>query len=92
MNVNAAAGTMRVAVLDEQEARVEPFSLANCLPVTTDSVRHSIRWRGSDSLASVVGRTVRLKFEFTNAEFYSFWTGTERDWHTPDTSTWQSPD
>ena len=39
-------------------------------------------------LGALDGQTVRLKFLMERAELYAFWTGKEREWTTPDTSTW----
>lgn len=88
VNANVAGGTMRIAVLDEQANPIAPFTLDNCIPLTTDSVRHRVQWRGATNLASVVRKIVRLKFELTSAELYAFWTGEEHVWNTPDTTTW----
>ena len=79
---------MRIAVLDEQAVPIEPYTLENCVPLTTDSVRHRIQWRGATKLAPADGKTVRLRFEWTRGELYAFWTGEERAWNSPDTTTW----
>ncbi len=88
VNANADGGEMRVAIVDEQGTVIEPFTFENCRPVTTDSVRHHITWSGADNLSSLADRTVRLRIQLTNAKLYAFWTGEERPWTTPDTSTW----
>ena len=46
------------------------------------------RWRGVADLSAVQGQNVRLRFTMTRAQLYAFWTGEERAWSTPDTSTW----
>ena len=47
-----------------------------------------IIWQGTSDLRVIRGKTVRLKFQFTNSELYAFWTGEERRWNTPNTTTW----
>ena len=91
MNAHLAGGTMRVAILDKDETPIKPFSIDRCAPLTGDNVRHHVRWKGATNLAPVVGKTVRLKFEWTRGELYAFWTGAERKWNTPDTTTWSPP-
>lgn len=88
VNADAVGGELRVAVIDESGAPIEPYTVENCRPVTTDSVRHRIAWKGTRDLKSLSGRTVQLKFQLSGAELYAFWTGEERQWTTPDTSTW----
>ena len=91
VNANLAGGTMRVAILDKDETPINQFSIDKCVPLTGDNVRHHVRWKGATNLAPVVGKTVRLKFEWTRGELYAFWTGAERKWNTPDTTTWSPP-
>jgi hypothetical protein len=88
VNADASDGEMRIAVLTEQNTPIEPYTLDNCVPLTTDNVRHRIHWQGAPDLGAVVGNTVRLKFELTSTALFAFWTGKERSWSTPDTATW----
>ena len=88
VNANVIDGELRVAVVDENGTPIEPFTFNNCQPITTDSVRHEIGWQGADNLAALTGQTVRLQFQITGTEIYAFWTGEERQWTSPDTSTW----
>ncbi|MCA9027087.1 MAG: hypothetical protein KDA86_17900 [Planctomycetaceae bacterium] len=88
VNANAAGGELRLAIFDESGSPIEPFTFENCDPVTTDSVRHRITWSGVADLSSLSDRTVHLQFQLTDAELYAFWTGDERQWTTPETSTW----
>lgn len=88
VNANAAGGTLRVAILDESGEPIAPYTLDNCVSLTSDDVRHRVRWQGATDLASIIGKKVRLRFALTNAELYAFWTGQERKWSTPDTTTW----
>jgi len=88
VNADVAGGDLRLAILNEQDAPIEPYTLDNCVPLTTDNVRHRVLWRGASDLGGVIGKTVRLKFEMTDTALYGIWTGKERTWNTPDTATW----
>lgn len=90
VNADASGGQLRIAVLDEQGQPLPQFTLEDCIPMTSDSVRHQVRWKDAN-VAELAGRTVRLQFELTQTELYAFWTGAEREWHTPDTTTWEQP-
>jgi len=41
-------------------------------PVTGDSLRHAVRWRGGADPAAVAGEPVRLRFRLRRARLYSF--------------------
>ena len=73
VNLDAPAGRLHVAALDEQGQVIEPFTLENCLPVCGNSTCLPVRWRGADNLAALAGRAVRLRFELQSGQFYSFW-------------------
>ena len=88
VNADASDGSLRISILDADGTPLAPWTRENCIPITTDSVRHHVQWRGAPKLSALAGRTVRLKFEFIQAELYACWTGTERSWNTPDTTTW----
>ncbi len=51
----------------------EPYTLANCQPITKDSRRSPVRWHGTAVVRCPVRRSVRLVFELKNAKLYSFW-------------------
>ena len=91
LNADARGGELRLAVVDADGNSIPPFTLENCQPVTTDDVRHVVRWRGAADVSALQHRTVRLQFELTRAKLFSFWTGAERRWTTPDTTTWSTP-
>jgi len=92
VNADASAGRLRISILNEDGSPLPPWTRDNCVPITTDSVRHRVRWRGASDVSALAGRTVRLKFELTETRLFAFWTGTERSWTTPDTLTWSPHD
>ena len=71
------AGELRVAVLDADGKVIAPFSLENCLPITSDSTRQRVAWKGVADLASLAGKTVRFQFQLTRGQLYSFWVSPE---------------
>ena len=51
---------------------IEGFSKTDCIPVTTDSVRHVLKWRGNDDCHLIQARPIRLRFYLRKAKLYSF--------------------
>ena len=78
VNLAAPDGELRVEVLDDQGRVIEPFSAANCLPVTGDRTRQAVTWRGAGGLSSLGGRPVRFRFLLTSGSLYSFWVTPDR--------------
>jgi len=91
VNADASEGSLQVEILDDQGIPLLPFTRDNCEPICTDDVRHLVRWRGAKVMdfEELNGREIRLRFHLQNAELYSFWTGEEMSWSTPDTTTWK---
>lgn len=72
--VNAAIDeSLRVEVLDEGGRVIEPFSLAQSVPVRGDGTRLSVRWTSRASLEQLSGRAVRFRFSLARARLYAFW-------------------
>lgn len=72
--VNATArGQLRAAITDAEGRSVLPgWSAEQCSVVTGDALRAELRWEGR--LLKELGRKrVRIRFELTNADLYSFW-------------------
>lgn len=73
VNVDAKAGDLRAEVLDADGKAFGPFTRAECVPVTGDSTRRAVVWKGSEDLASVANKPVRFRFHVRNARLFSFW-------------------
>jgi hypothetical protein len=73
VNVDCPEGDLRVEVLDRDGNVIEPFSAANCRPVSTDSTLVAVTWEGGSDLASLAGQPVRFRFALTNGRLYAFW-------------------
>lgn len=86
LNVNAAKGSVRVALLDlsgkeltgfhvglneSPRHELRGYGLAHCDPIQGDSVRHVVTWRGLPEVGNLAGRVVRLRVEMQNAKLYA---------------------
>jgi hypothetical protein len=67
VNVDSAGGSLHVAVLD-----VEGLGLDECQPIAADLTDGLLSWRGSQDLAGLKGKKIRLLFELKSAKFYAF--------------------
>ena len=73
VNASCSCGQLQVEVLDAQGSAIPPFTRANCLPISADSTRHSIKWQDADDLSSLCGKSVRFRFHLTRGSLYAFW-------------------
>lgn len=73
LNVNASNGLVRVEVCDaESQKALDGFGLDDCIPVLHDSLRATVRWKQSATLANHVGRSIRLRIEMKGrSELYA---------------------
>jgi hypothetical protein len=65
-------GSIRVAVLDEQGKPLPGFAVEDCDPFTGDAVAHAMTWHKKARLSDLVGKPVRLRFELTKGQLWSF--------------------
>ena len=73
VNADAGNGKLRVEVLDRSGEPVDGLSAAECHPITTDGLRHGIRWGTASLLKSLQGNTIRLRFHLTGkTKLFSF--------------------
>jgi len=70
LNVKAA-GSARVALLNEEGHELNGYTLADCDAIQTDNLRHVVTWNGKEDVSSFSGKTVRLKFEMEDAKLYA---------------------
>jgi hypothetical protein len=61
-----------VALKDPPKKGIRCYSIKHCDPVTADSVRHTVTWKGSSDVGSLAGQVVRLRFEMQNAKLFAF--------------------
>ena len=72
VNADLQGGELRVEVLDESGRVINGFTRESSAGVTGNAVKMPVEWRGA-SLASLAGKTVRLKFVMTRGRLFSFW-------------------
>ena len=70
--VTADGGSLRAEVQDAHGKTLEGFALADCVELKGDAIAATVDWKGNGSLADLAGKPVRLVFELTNADLYSF--------------------
>lgn len=73
VNVAAAEGELRCEVIGDEGRAIEPFTMENCTPLSSDDTQARVEWRGADDLSAVAGQTVRLRFKLRSGELYAFW-------------------
>jgi hypothetical protein len=72
--VNAdVAGTLLVEVLDREGRVIQPYSAANAVPVTGDSTRAAVSWRGRPGVKELAGEVVRFRFTIDRGRLFAFW-------------------
>lgn len=72
VNANAKGGSLVVEALDEKGKAIPGFAGADCKPITTDSIRHIVTWKGNADCHLLQARPIRLRFHLTRAKLYSF--------------------
>jgi hypothetical protein len=70
VTADAAGGSLRVAVLDSNNPDLEM-----CCPISEDVTDHTVTWKNRANLASLQGKSIRLKFELKGAKLYAFGLG-----------------
>ena len=70
VNANAAKGQLTVEVCNAAGEPIPSFTAKDCLPMTSDSVRHRIQWGTRTELPG--GMPLRLRFRMRQASLYAF--------------------
>jgi hypothetical protein len=78
VNLDAPEGELRVEVLDEQSRPIAPLDREHCRPLRGDSTRQAVTWEGTQDLAAVANKPVRLRFQLTRGRLYAFWVTPDR--------------
>ncbi len=67
------SGSLRVEVLDESLTPVAGLTREEADPISSDSTAHRHSWNGSpEAIASMTGKTIRLRFHLRDMDLYSF--------------------
>ena len=73
VNADVDGGALKAEVVDEDGKPIEPFTLANCNPISVDATLEQITWRDGSDLSSLKDRPVRFRFRLENGSLYAFW-------------------
>ena len=73
VNVDCPEGQLKAEVLDRTGKVIEPFSLKNCEPISSDTTLVQVNWRQDRNLAALAGKPVRFRFHLRNGSLYAFW-------------------
>ena len=72
INANARGGSLVVEALDTRGNVIPGFARGDCKPITTNSVRHVVNWKGSPDCHLLQGRPIRLRFLLKKTKLYAF--------------------
>lgn len=74
LNVDSsqANGEVRVGLQDAGGNPLTGFSLADCDPICSDDVAHTVTWKGKADLSSLSDKRIRLQIRLQSADLYAF--------------------
>ena len=73
VNVVSDHGRLMVEVLDgRNDEPIRGYTLAECIPIETDSTDVRVRWKKHNSVTALAGRPVKIRFHLWNARLYSY--------------------
>jgi len=72
VNADASLGHIRVEVVDAEGEPIEGFGKDDAHPITGDSVRHEVRWKGRTDVRSLMSKPIALRFVIDRSKVYSF--------------------
>lgn len=67
----SAAGSIRVAVLEESGQPRPGFGLEDCAALIGNEIARTVAWKDGSSVAALAGTTVRLQFEMQDADLFA---------------------
>jgi hypothetical protein len=73
VNADCPRGELKAEILDAGGKPIEPFTLANCTPVSADKTLAPVNWKGAPDLSQLTGKPVRFRFALRRGSFYAFW-------------------
>jgi hypothetical protein len=78
VNVDCPNGELKAEVLNRDGKPIEPFTTANCSPVSCDKTLAAVAWQGAADLSAVVGKKVRFRFHLNDGSIYAFWVSPDK--------------
>jgi hypothetical protein len=73
VNVNTQDGELTVEILNENGKPITGYEKEQFIPIKGDFVKQPLKWKGSNNLASLVGKPVRFRFSLSKGDLYAFW-------------------
>jgi len=70
LNADASSGSIRAEVLDTKGYRIQGYTRDDAVPITGDSLRHSVRWN-DHAIADLAKAPHLLRFHLDNAEVFA---------------------
>ena len=71
LNADAEGGSIRVEAIDALGRVIPEFSKASCIPITSDGLRHIVKWKQGADCNALQGRPIQLKIYMDKAKLYS---------------------
>ena len=68
----SAAGSIRIEIQNQQGHPIPGFTLDQCPEIFGDSLERTVSWKGGADVSSLVGKSVRLRFQLSDADLYAF--------------------
>ena len=65
-------GNSLLASLDADGKPVPGFALDDCEPIWGDHIARIVKWKNTPKLSALAGQPVRLRFELSDADLFSF--------------------
>jgi hypothetical protein len=65
-------GSLRVGLCDEHGKPYPGFDLTDCDRLQGDAVGKTVSWKGKVDLSAFAGKPVRLRFEMSDCQLWSF--------------------
>jgi len=69
VNVDASRGRLRVEVVSRDGTALPGYRREDCIPISSDSLRAEVKWRGHQELPAIAG--LRLRFWLDKASLYA---------------------
>ena len=72
VNADARFGALRVELLDRAGNPIPGFSRTDALPITSDAVRHTVRWQRGTDVTQLRGQPISIRFHQDRCKLFAF--------------------
>ena len=74
LNVDtAAAGILRVGILDLEGQYIEGYSIDDCKTIhTCNDINKTVEWSKGSDVSALAGKSVKLHFQMCDTDIYAF--------------------